>query len=167
MPLSKPQEGTLVLIKPDALEWNLEEQIIQEYTRAGFEIVAQKHVYRVNDDLLRLHYKEHYEENPELYKKLNREFVGKTVIALILMGNDAVAKTRSLNGATNPATADKQQSIRGKYGSDSYELADKEGRSVQNLVHGSDSLESAGYEMTVWFSSDEILKLPANHPLSE
>lgn len=144
---------TFVMLKPDALERHLEKNIIDAFILEGYEILRQKRMTATKDTILF-----HYEE---VIKRLDLEyftdaiidaFDGKDVIVLELKHSkkDAIQSIRELIGATDPSKADKE-SIRGKFGKDSFELASKEKRMIQNLIHASDSVESYQKEVTLWF----------------
>ena len=144
---------TFVMLKPDALERHLEKNIIDAFILEGYEILRQKRMTATKDTII-----SHYEE---VIKRLDLEyftdaiidaFDGKDVIVLELKHSkkDAIQSIRELIGATDPSKADKE-SIRGKFGKDSFELASKEKRMIQNLIHASDSDESYQKEATLWF----------------
>ncbi|HBD74364.1 MAG TPA: hypothetical protein DC003_02235 [Acholeplasmataceae bacterium] len=144
---------TFVMLKPDALERHLEKNIIDAFILEGYEILRQKRMTATKDTIL-----SHYEE---VIKRLDLEyftdaiidaFDGKDVIVLELKHSkkDAIQSIRELIGSTDPSKADKE-SIRGKFGKDSFELASKEKRMIQNLIHASDSVESYQKEVTLWF----------------
>lgn len=144
---------TFVMLKPDALERHLDKNIIDTFILEGYEILRQKRMTATKDTIL-----SHYEE---VIKRLDLEyftdaiidaFDGKDVIVLELKHSkkDAIQSIRELIGATDPSKADKE-SIRGKFGKDSFELASKEKRMIQNLIHASDSVESYQKEVTLWF----------------
>jgi nucleoside-diphosphate kinase len=144
---------TFVMLKPDTLERHLDKNIIDTFILEGYEILRQKRMTATKDTIL-----SHYEE---VIKRLNLEyftdaiidaFDGKDVIVLELKHSkkDAIQSIRELIGATDPSKADKE-SIRGKFGKDSFELASKEKRMIQNLIHASDSVESYQKEVTLWF----------------
>lgn len=144
---------TFVMLKPDALERHLDKNIIDTFILEGYEILRQKRMTATKDTII-----SHYEE---VIKRLDLEyftdaiidaFAGKDVIVLELKHSkkDAIQSIRELIGATDPSKADKE-SIRGKFGKDSFELASKEKRMIQNLIHASDSVESYQKEVTLWF----------------
>ena len=117
-------DRTLILVKPDAFERGLTGEVIARFERKGLRIVAMKHM-TVDRDLAERHYAEHRE---------------KPFFALVLEGYEAVTAARQVIGATNPLEA-VAGSIRGDYGLE-----------VQtNLVHGSDSPESATREVELFF----------------
>ena len=76
-------------------------------------------------------------------------------VAVVFEGHDVIAKVRLMVGGTAPNTA-LPGTIRGDYAFDSYGLADTSGRPLQNLIHASDSKESANREITVWFKPNEL-----------
>ena len=135
-------ERTLILIKPDAVERALAGEILARIERRGFEIVAGK-LLRVTRDLGERHYAEHSEK--PFFGQLVEFITSAPTWALVVEGEGAIATLRKTIGATNPADA-APGSIRG-------DLA----RSMpDNLVHGSDSAESAEREIALWFSEDEL-----------
>ena len=136
-------ERTLILIKPDATERALAGEILARIERRGFSVVAGK-LLRVSRELGERHYDEHREK--PFFGELV-EFIGSgTTWALIVEGEGAIATLRKTIGATNPAEAE-PGSIRG-------DLATS---MPNNLVHGSDSPESAQREIALWFADDELV----------
>lgn len=130
-------ERTLVLIKPDAVRRNLTGQIIDRYLARGLSIVALE--MRLADaDLADRHYAEHTAQ--PWYPPLRDFITSGPLIAAIIEGEQAVAAVRATNGATN-AIAAAAGTIRGDLA-----LSNRE-----NLVHGSDSVESATREIAIWF----------------
>ena len=135
-------ERTLILIKPDAVERALAGEILARIERRGFRVVAGK-LMRVSRDLGERHYDEHREK--PFFGELVEFITSASTWALVVEGEGAVATLRKTIGATNPADAE-PGSIRG-------DLAKS---MPDNLVHGSDSPESAEREIELWFSADEI-----------
>jgi nucleoside-diphosphate kinase len=136
-------ERTLVLIKPDAVERALAGEILQRIERRGFAIAAGKLV-RVSRELADQHYAEHREK--PFFGELVEFITSAPTWALVVEGEGAIATMRKTIGATNPADAE-PGSIRGDLA-----LA-----MPNNLVHGSDSPESAQREVALWFSDDELV----------
>jgi nucleoside-diphosphate kinase len=136
-------ERTLILIKPDATERALAGEILSRIERRGFRIVAGKLV-RVSRDLGERHYDEHREK--PFFGELVEFITSASTWALVVEGEGAVATLRKTIGATNPADAE-PGSIRG-------DLATS---MPNNLVHGSDSPESAEREIALWFADDELV----------
>src|SRR4051795_1645879 len=130
-------ERTLILVKPDAFERGLTGEILARFERKGLRIVAMKHM-TVERDLAEQHYAEHSEK--PFFGDLVDFITGGPLVAAILEGTEAVAAARQLIGATNPLEA-APGSIRG-------DLATEV---TYNLVHGSDSDESAEREIETWF----------------
>ena len=135
-------ERTLVLIKPDGVQRGLSGQIIGRLERTGLKVVGAK-MLQVSRELAAKHYAEH--EGKPFYEALVGYICTSPVIALCLQGTDAVATTRKLMGATNPADA-APGTIRGDFG---IEIG-------RNLVHGSATAEDAAREVALFFSEDEL-----------
>ena len=134
-------ESTLVLIKPDGVKRNLIGEIIGRLEAKGY-VVAELKKFTPSRDLLAKHYAEH--EGKPFYEPLI-EFMGSgDVVAIRLEGNRVIEGFRALAGTTDPTTA-APGTIRGDLGRD-WGL-----KVQQNLVHGSDSAESAARELALWF----------------
>ena len=131
-------ERTLVLIKPDAVRRGLAGEILGRFERRGLELRAAK-LLTVDRDLAEEHYAEH-REKPFFGDLVDFISSGPTW-ALVVEGEGAIATMRSTIGATNPANA-APGTIRG----------DLAVSMPDNLVHGSDSPESAAREIALWFS---------------
>ncbi|MCL5433973.1 MAG: nucleoside-diphosphate kinase [Candidatus Marsarchaeota archaeon] len=175
-------EKTLVLIKPDGIKRGIVGKIINKFEVAGLKIIAIKMVVP-DEELLKRHYKLEKEWYENLWKKsqesaaakgqilketpielgtkiqlnLINSVKGNPIIAMIIEGNEAIANVRKLVGATSPSRAD-PSTIRGMYSTDSYDLADSKNRSVKNIIHASDSIKTAEYEINLWFKSNEIIE---------
>ena len=132
-------EQTLSLIKPDAVERNLEEEIKQFFVNAGFKIAKQKKVKLEKKDA-EIFYKVH--ETKPFYNELCNYLSSGPIVAMILEKVDAVSENRKIMGATDPAKAE-EGTIRKKYGLS----IDK------NSVHGSDSIENATKEINFFFKT--------------
>jgi nucleoside-diphosphate kinase len=130
-------DRTLILVKPDAFERSLTGEIIARFERKGLRIVALEHM-RVSREIAERHYAEHSEK--PFFGDLVNFITGGPLVALMLEGHEAVPAARQVIGATNPVEA-APGSIRGDFGLE-----------VQtNLVHGSDSAESAAREAKLFF----------------
>jgi len=130
-------DRTLILVKPDAFGRGLTGEVIARFERKGLVIVAMKHM-TVGRDLAERHYAEH--EGKPFFGELVDFITGGPLVALVLEGHEVVTAARQVIGATNPLEA-APGSIRGDFGLE-----------VQtNLVHGSDSAESATREMGLFF----------------
>jgi nucleoside-diphosphate kinase len=130
-------ERTLILAKPDAVSRGLSGEILARFERRGFELVAARLV-TASRELGETHYAEHSEK--PFFGELVDFITSGATLAFVLEGEGAIATARTTIGATNPADAD-PGSLRG-----SYALA-----MPNNLVHGSDSTESAEREIGLWF----------------
>ncbi len=139
-------ERTLILIKPDAMQRSLAGQIVARLERRGLRIAAMR-LFQMDGALARRHYAEH--EGKPFFQGLISYITACPIIAAVFEGTNAVAVVRKTMGATNPAAAE-PGTIRG-------DLALEMGR---NLIHGSDSLESAGREIPLFFRDDEVHTYP-------
>ena len=136
-------ERSLILIKPDALERGLAGEILERIEARGVKLRAAK-LMRVDRQLGETHYAEHREK--PFFGDLVDFITSGPTLALVVEGEGAIATLRTTIGATNPADAT-PGSIRGDLA-----LA-----MPDNLVHGSDSPESAEREIALWFSDDELV----------
>jgi nucleoside-diphosphate kinase len=136
-------ERTLVLIKPDALARGLAGEILGRLERRGVQIRAAKLV-QLDRSLAERHYAEHSEK--PFFGELVDFITSAPTLALVVEGESAISVVRATMGATNPAEA-APGTIRGDLA-----LA-----MPDNLVHGSDSPESAEREIALWFSDSELV----------
>ena len=130
-------ERTLVLIKPDAMSRGLAGEILRRFEQRGLTLEDAKLV-RVTQSLAEEHYAEHAEK--PFYGELVEFITSGPTLAVVLDGEGAIATVRTTMGATNPADAG-PGTIRGDL---ALSMPD-------NLVHGSDSPESAAREIALWF----------------
>ena len=135
------QQRTLVLVKPDGVRRGLAGEVLRRIEAKGYTLVAAE-LRQASDELLAEHYEEHAGK-PFLAPLI--EFMGSgPVLAVVVEGHRAIEGFRSLAGATDPTVA-APGTIRG-------DLARDWGlKVIQNLVHGSDSPESAAREIALWF----------------
>ncbi len=136
-------QRTLVLLKPDALQRGLVGEIISRLEARGLKIVAMK-MLRIDEALAKRHYQIH--EGKSFFERLIDFITSSPVIAAVFEGEDAVDVVRRTMGETDPKKA-APGTIRGDLGLNI-------GR---NLVHGSDSVESAQKEIALYFSPEEML----------
>ena len=136
-------ERSLILIKPDAVERSLAGEILGRIERRGFTLRAAK-LLSVDRALGEEHYAEHREK--PFFGELVDFITSGPTLALVVEGEGAIATLRKTIGATNPAEA-APGTIRGDLA-----LA-----MPNNLVHGSDSPESAEREIALWFGDDELV----------
>ncbi len=136
-------ERTFVMIKPDGVGRGLVGECIGRFERRGLKLLAVK-IQRLTKEQAALHYKEH--EGKPFYEGLMAFITSGPTIQMVWEGNDAVAQVRKMNGATNCLDAD-VGTIRGDFGL-SYQ---------KNLIHASDTLDTATREIGLYFRDDEIL----------
>ncbi|XP_061455252.1 nucleoside diphosphate kinase 3 isoform X3 [Rhineura floridana] len=135
-------ERTFLAIKPDGVQRHLVGEIIRRFEKKGFKLVAMK-LMQASEDLL----KEHYialRERP-FYSHLVKYMSSGPVVAMVWQGLEVVKMARVMIGETNPADS-KPGTIRGDY---CIEVG-------KNVIHGSDSVESAQREISLWFHTDEL-----------
>jgi nucleoside-diphosphate kinase len=130
-------EPTLVLIKPDAMRRQLAGEILARFERRGL-VVREAKLVTVDRDLAERHYAEHSEK--PFFGELVEFITSGPTLALVLEGEGAITTVRRTMGATNPADSE-PGSIRGDF---ALSMPD-------NLVHGSDSPQSAEREIGLWF----------------
>ncbi|GGH97620.1 MULTISPECIES: nucleoside-diphosphate kinase [Mammaliicoccus] len=135
-------ERTFLMIKPDAVQRNLIGEVVSRLERKGLKLVAAK-LFQANEELAKEHYAEHVEK--PFYNKLVSFITSGPVFAMVVEGKNVVEVTRTIVGETNPTKA-APGTIRGDYGIDL-------GR---NIIHGSDSNESAAREISLWFDESEL-----------
>jgi nucleoside-diphosphate kinase len=128
---------TLILVKPDGFERGLTGEVIARFERKGLRLVALKQV-QIDEDFAVVHYEEHTEK--PFFGELVKFITSGPLVAMVMEGEDAVDAARQVIGATNPIEA-APGSIRGDY---AVEV-------TFNLVHGSDSDQSAEREIGIWF----------------
>ncbi len=175
-------ERVLVLVKPDGMERAMVGKIFDAFESAGLKIVGLK-MLQATDELVKKHYtddeswllsvgektkKSYIEKGIEVNETpreigvrirnmLVKEITKMPIIAAVFEGNAAADIARKIAGATEPRKAD-PSTIRGKYASDTYGLADKEKRPVRNLVHVSETGEIGEKEIKVWFKESELFE---------
>lgn len=130
-------ERTLVLIKPDAVRRGLVGEILVRYERRGLSIVAMDQRV-IEPSLADAHYAEHLDK--PFYPGLREFITGGPLVALVLEGESAIEVVRTMNGATDPRKA-APGTVRGDLALETSE----------NLVHASDSAETAKRELELWF----------------
>ncbi|MDU1261860.1 MAG: nucleoside-diphosphate kinase [Veillonella sp.] len=130
-------EETLVLIKPDGVKRQICGEILTRYERKGLIIKAMK-LLQTPKELAQEHYAEH--KDKPFFGELVDFITSGSVLAFVLAGKNAVTSVRTINGATNPVDAT-PGSIRGDYAL----------TMDSNVVHASDSVDSAAREIHLWF----------------
>ncbi len=136
-------ERTLVLVKPDGVQRLLTGRILARYEERGLKIVGLKLV-KVDRELAERHYAVH--KGKPFFEGLVEFITSAPLVAVALEGPDAIAFVRTMNGATRPTEA-APGTIRGDF---AVEMG-------QNLVHASDSAETAATEIAIWFEPEELL----------
>ena len=136
-------ERTFIMIKPDGVQRSLVGEVIRRFETKGFKLVGLKFL-SVSKELAEKHYGVH-KERP-FFAGLVQFITSSPVVAMVWEGDGVVASARNLIGATNPLTS-APGTIRGDFGV-------SVGR---NLIHGSDAIETAQYEIALWFTPEELV----------
>src|SRR5205809_5831958 len=137
-------ERTLIILKPDAIQRNLVGEIITRFERKGLQIVAAK-LMKIPQQLAETHYEPH--KGKPFYPGLVKFMTSSPVVVLVLEGKDAINISRKMMGKTFGSKAE-PGTIRGDFGvSNSF-----------NLIHGSDSPESAARELGLFFKPGEVVE---------
>ena len=135
-------ERTFLMIKPDGVQRNLVGEIIKRLETKGYTLVGLKMV-QVSRDLAEKHYDVH--KDKPFFTGLVDFIVSSPVVAMVWQGEGVVATARKIIGSTNPLSAE-PGTIRGDYG-----------LSIgRNIIHGSDAVETAQTEISLWFAEEEI-----------
>lgn len=135
-------EKTFVMVKPDGVQRGLVGEIIGRFERKGLKLVNAK-LLQVPETLAQSHYAEH-KERP-FFGELVTFITSSPVFAMVLEGDSAISVARNMMGKTNPVES-APGTIRGDYGL----------TIGMNIIHGSDSAESAAREIELWFSNETI-----------
>src|SRR6476620_7010899 len=136
-------ERTLILVKPDGVQRQLVGRILARYEERGLKVVGLKLVH-IDRTLAERHYAVHREK--PFFAGLVDVIVSGPLVALVVEGPNAIAVVRAINGATKPQEA-APGTIRGDFALET----------GQNIVHASDSPETAASELALWFSPNELL----------
>uniref|UniRef100_A0A8C1P0H7 Nucleoside diphosphate kinase n=1 Tax=Cyprinus carpio TaxID=7962 RepID=A0A8C1P0H7_CYPCA len=141
-PMSGNEERTFIAIKPDGVQRGLIGEIIKRFEQKGFKLVAMK-LIQADEDLLRQHYCD-LKDRP-FFPGLVSFMSSGPVVAMVWEGFNVIKTSRVMLGETNPIDS-KPGTIRG----------DLCVQVVRNIIHGSDSVESANTEINLWFNPEEI-----------
>lgn len=141
-----PTEKTFAMLKPGVLERKIVGEIITRFERKGLRLAAVK-LRKIPRELCEQHYAEH-KERP-FFGELVNYVTGGPVLTMVISGEDAIATVRTLCGPTKPADAP-PGTIRGDYGA----------VVTKNVIHASDSAESASREIQLFFEAGEIIEYP-------
>jgi nucleoside-diphosphate kinase len=136
------KQRTFVMIKPDAIQRGLIGEIVGRFEKKGLKIIAMKMV-SVSKEFAEKHYGIH--KGKPFFEPTVKYITSSPVIAMVLEGFNAIDLVRNMMGKTNPADAS-PGSIRGDYGL----------FIGRNIVHGSDSLDTAKFEINLWFEPGEL-----------
>lgn len=136
-------QRTLVFVKPDGVKRGLVGEIIQRFERRGIRIVGLKMVHPTRE-LAERHYAVHRDK--PFFEDVVWFITSGPVVAMVLECPNAIEVTRQMMGATNPLNA-APGTIRGDFGLDI----------EQNVIHGSSDPEAAAYEISLWFSPEELI----------
>ena len=135
-------ERTFIAVKPDGVKRGLVGNIVERFERKGYKIIAMK-MLQPTQEIAAKHYAEHV--GKPFYDGLISYITSSPVVAMVWEGIDVVEGARHIMGSTKPNTAD-VGSIRADFGQ----------VMNMNLVHGSDSVESAKREIALWFNENEF-----------
>ncbi|SFL85046.1 nucleoside diphosphate kinase [Gracilibacillus orientalis] len=141
-------EKTFLMIKPDAVQRNLIGEIVTRFERKGFKLVAAK-LMTISEPLAKQHYAEH--EGKPFFNNLVSFITSGPVFAMVWQGENIIESSRKMIGKTNPQEAE-AGTIRGDHGIVTH----------RNIIHGSDSTESADREINLYFSKEEIQNYEKN-----
>ncbi|PZE21946.1 nucleoside-diphosphate kinase [Paenibacillus xerothermodurans] len=136
-------ERTFVMVKPDGVQRGLIGEIVQRFERKGLQLVGAKFV-QITKQQAETHYQEHH--GKDFYEKLVAFITSGPVFAMVWQGDDVIALSRQMIGRTSPLDA-APGTIRGDYAA----------HTNFNLIHGSDSPESASREIANFFGTDELV----------
>jgi nucleoside-diphosphate kinase len=137
-------EKTFLMIKPDGVRRQLIGEIVNRFERKGLQLVGAKLMW-IPTNLAEQHYGEH--KGKPFYDELVSFITSGPVFAMVWQGESVVELTRKMMGKTNPKDAE-PGTIRGDYST----------QVSQNIIHGSDSLESAEREIALFFNQNELIK---------
>ncbi|AFK22435.1 nucleoside-diphosphate kinase [Pyrococcus sp. ST04] len=140
-------ERTLVIIKPDAVVRGLIGEIISRFEKRGLKIVGMKMIW-IDRELAEKHYEEH--KGKPFFNALIEYITKAPVVVMVVEGRYAIDVVRKMAGATDPKDA-APGTIRGDYGLDI-------GDAIYNVVHASDSKESAEREINLYFKPEELFE---------
>ncbi len=136
------KQRTFVMIKPDSVQRGLIGEIIKRFEKKGLKIIAMKMV-SVNKEFAEKHYAVH--KGKPFFDPTVKYITSSPVVALVLEGFNSIELVRNMMGKTNPAEAT-SGSIRGDFGQ----------FIGRNIIHGSDGIDTAKFEINLWFKTEEI-----------
>src|SRR5699024_2664281 len=136
-------EKTFIMVKPDGVQRGLVGEIVHRFEKKGFTLVGSK-LMQISNELAETHYGEH-KERP-FFGELVEFITSGPVFAMVWEGEDVIKTARAMMGATNPADA-APGTIRGEFGV----------TVGKNIIHGSDSPDSASREINLFFKEEELV----------
>lgn len=136
-------ERTFLMVKPDGVQRNLIGEIVSRFEKKGFQLVGAK-LMQISPELAEKHYAEH--KGKPFFGELVSFITSGPVFAMVWEGENVIATARKMMGATNPKDAD-TGTIRGDFAL----------TVSKNVIHGSDSPESAEREITLFFAEEELV----------
>ncbi|TFJ93814.1 nucleoside-diphosphate kinase [Lentibacillus salicampi] len=136
-------EQTFLMVKPDGVQRNLTGDIVNRFERKGFKLAGAK-LMQISNELAKTHYGEH--KDKPFFGELVEFITSGPVFAMVWEGENVIATARGMMGKTNPLEAE-PGTIRGDFGM----------TVGKNIIHGSDSAESAEKEINLFFESSEVL----------
>ncbi|CAG0920291.1 unnamed protein product [Notodromas monacha] len=137
-----PRERTFICVKPDSVQRGLIGDIIKRFEQKGFKLVAMK-MMQASEELLKAHYEEHAAK--PFFPPLVKYMGSGPLVPMVWEGQGVVKMGRMILGETNPLD-DQPGTIRGDYSI----------RMAKNVAHGSDAVESAKREISLWFTDSEL-----------
>jgi nucleoside-diphosphate kinase len=169
-------ERTLVIVKPDGVARNLTGGILARYEKEGFKLKALK-MMKASRELIKKHYPESMaeslgkksrdagdtsvtdlaEQGRKILEWLRTYLTEGPVVVMLLEGPNVIERVREIAGYTDPSQA-KAGTIRGDFGTDSILKANREQRSVRNILHASGNREEAEKEIQLWLKPEEIME---------
>ncbi|MEK9175346.1 MAG: nucleoside-diphosphate kinase [Patescibacteria group bacterium] len=150
-------QRSLVLLKPDTLDRGIVGEIITRFERRGIKIVGLKMLVSEKDTAEK-HYMEDLAKRrgEKIREVMIKMITSGPIVAMVLEGVDIIEVVRQMIGATEPKSA-LPGTIRGDFAHISYSHADEKGIGIFNLIHASDSPESAQTEINIWFKPEELV----------
>jgi len=136
-------EKTFLMVKPDGVQRNLIGEIVKRFEAKGFKLAGAK-LMAVSEELAKQHYAEH--EDKPFFGELVDFITSGPVFAMVWEGENVIATARNMMGKTNPQEA-APSTVRGDFGM----------TVGKNIIHGSDSPESAEREINLFFNQDEVI----------
>jgi nucleoside-diphosphate kinase len=145
----KNMEKTFIMVKPDGVQRNLVGDIVQRFEKKGFKLAAAK-LMQISPELAEEHYGEH--KDKPFFGELTGFITSGPVFAMVWEGENVIATARKMMGATNPAESD-IGTVRGDFGL----------TVGKNVIHGSDSPESAEREIGLFFNKEDLVSYNKDH----